>query len=201
VALEPRSRPRVASRTGVAPARAKLAFSKRIDMTTEPALLDLVAWETRPTFRLAPGAGNSLLRYLAGKQLLSQIEVHATEAETVVLASAGSLAHDAFPPKSAVASPPFAQFVLRIGPQPFTVTVGGISAQTCFSIELRGVLNPSLAGPLKDRLVSMLYLDLSLATRPHEGLMPAPPPVETAEPAEKQPKRAVAPVGVRVEEL
>lgn len=173
-------------------------------MSTEAPSLDLIVVDSRPAFRLAPNAGQSLLRFLMGSQMAQPYaeSVAASWAEIYCKPAVDSHLLFSGEPVNDEDGPPFVELAVRLGTKAVELEYPNGPEKTAFFLEFRGCRYPGIAAKFKTRLQTMLHVQPATHSRDHQGVPEhAEVPEDEAPPSKTKKNSTVGRVGISVEEL
>ena len=174
-------------------------------MTTTPKRLDLALVAPQRGMRVANGAAEALIRYLATTRIVILSDEAIADSWREVYGTPGPAAHDAFVRSGGFSEDyePFVGFTIRFGQKPASLGYGTQTGNVCFFVEFEGAAFENLIGRFRVKVSEILSFTPDVVSRAHTKRRLKATVSEDETPKERRLKRQFGggPAGTRVEEF
>jgi hypothetical protein len=155
--------------------------------------------------RVANGAAEALLRYLATTRIINLSDEAIADSWREVYGRPGPAAHDAFVRSGSYSESyePFVGFTIRFGQKPTVLGYGPQTDEVCFFVEFEGAAFPEMIGRFRIKVGEILSFTPDVVSRVHTERRPKATVGEDEAPKDRRLKRQFGggPAGTRVEEF
>ena len=169
------------------------------------ARYDIALVAPQREMRVADGAAESLLRYLATTRIIQPTEEAIADTWCEVYAHPGPSAHDAFIRSGSydVTQTPFEAFTIRFGHEMMSLGYGPQTDAIRFFAEFRGALFEQFTGRFRTKVSDIIGFNPDIMLQPHGALRPQRRVGADEAPKNRRLKRqhGGGPAGTRVEEF